>query len=100
MYIELSKLADMAWYAYLIIGFCIGVYIHCHHIRHWLHTLVIKILRGIIWLLQRGDPLYKKPENIPPPVIKSKRRDKNEVSPEDLQQWLEDNPDLSVTIGK
>jgi len=46
---------DIAWWHYIIAGFCLGTYLHSHLIRHWLHWLVIRVLRGFIWMLQRTD---------------------------------------------
>ncbi len=91
---------EITWYGYVIAGFCIGVYIHSHRIRHYLHWLAIKVLQGFIWLLQRTDLCYKKPKAVKPEPkpaqiipIKNTRQDGIEVGEDELKELLEKNPD-------
>lgn len=97
--LDLSTLKDLEWYAYALTGFCLGIYIHSHHVRHWIHLLIISILRGFIWIFQRTDPRYKEPRPIPQikQPIQSKRQSGHSISHDELIQMLKDNPDLSIT---
>jgi len=95
---------DIAWWHYIIAGFCLGCYIHSHLIRHCLHWLVIRVLRGFIWMLQRTDHHYKAPR-----LEKSKpdkalpTRDYStagiEVGEGELAEYLK-NPEISVARNK
>lgn len=87
----------ITWYGWMTLGSGIGVYIHCHLVRHWLHLLATKVLRGFIWMLQKTDSYYQEPEVKTPkqkyiPSTKGYR-----MSAEELEEWLEKNPELSVT---
>ena len=91
---------DIAWWHYIIAGFCLGAYIHSHHIRHWLHWLIIGVLRISIWMLRRTDRHYKAPriENPKPDkALPTKDYGKSgiEVGEGELATYLE-NPEISV----
>lgn len=92
---------EITWYGYVIAGFCLGAYIHSHRTRHIIHWLIIKVLRGFIWMLQRADYYYKepktrksKPASVPP--VFADKKDGIEVGDEELKKWLAKNPELSV----
>jgi hypothetical protein len=87
------------WYGWMAIGFGVGVYLHCAIVRHATHWLIIKLLQGFIWLLQRTDDYYQAPK-----VAKSKSATTTkdyskqglEVEPAELEKWLSKNPELSI----
>lgn len=91
---------DIAWWHYIIAGFCLGSYIHSYLIRHCLHWLVIKVLRGFIWMLQRTDHHYKapkveKPKPNKPLSARTYSTSDVEVGEGELAEFLK-NPDVSV----
>jgi len=93
---------DIAWWHYIIAGFCLGIYIHNYHIRHCLHWLIIGVLRIFIWMLRKSDRHYKAPkvERTKPPAGKvSPVRDYGtsgvEVDEGELAEYLK-NPEISV----
>lgn len=93
---------DIQWWHYIIAGFCLGLYIHNHRTRHWLHWLAIKALRGFIWILQRTDYYYKEPKmprgkQAKQPPAYGEKKDGVEVEPDELDKWLKKNPEISVS---
>lgn len=95
---------DIAWWHYIIAGFCLGAYMHSHLIRHCLHWLIIRMLRCFIWMLQRTDHHYKAPRPEKPRADKAlpantTGRNYNtagvEVGEGELAEYLE-NPEISV----
>lgn len=102
IFIDWSIFKHIPWYFYVLSGFVIGVYLHCHLIRHWLHTLIIKLLQGIIWLFQRTDFYYKPPKpGKPKPKVAvppdNEIREGIEVETAELKRWLDKNPDLFLS---
>ncbi len=106
---------ELAWYGWVIIGACIGLYLHNHRTRHIVHWLLIKLLRSFIWIFHKTDPLYDEldnfdyhdiePEPEPPKVKKIKpaksKRAKGvipnsvEATEQELKDWTR-NPEVSV----
>ncbi len=97
---DTSKMLDylkVTWYGWMIAGFCVGVYLHCNLIRHWLHLLAIGILRSLIWIFKKTDLYYKEPNQEFSEPVKMRGRDGIPVAKDDLTKWLRKNPDLSVS---
>ena len=93
----------ITWYGWMAIGFLTGVYLHFSYARHAIHWLLIQVLRGVIWLLHKTDPLYREPKRITPKPdktttispIKDYKKQGLEVTPDELMEYLK-NPDISV----
>lgn len=87
----------ITWYGWIISGFLLGTYIHSNHVRHWIHTLIVYVLRGIIWLLHKFDNLYEPPRQVITPVIKTSKDNDVEIESDELKRILKNNPELSVS---
>jgi hypothetical protein len=92
----------ITWYGWMLIGFGVGVYLHFSYARHAIHWLIIQVLRGVIWLLHKTDPLYREPKKITPkpdkavaPPARDYSKNGVEVSDAELAQYLK-NPAVSV----
>lgn len=86
----------IAWWIWLLLGFCLGVYVHSSRIHHTTNWLAIKILSGLIWFLRKTDPIHTAASQtkINPPSFKGKSNPRLEQ--EELEDLLSLNPDLSV----
>lgn len=85
----------LPWYSFAIVGFALGAYLHNGLIRHAVNWLVIKVLRGFIWSLQVSDPKRQKPENNRP-ISLTKSNKTARLTPEQLEDLLRNNPDITI----
>src|SRR3990167_4087292 len=97
----------MKWYYLIIAGFALWAYLYNHLIRHWVNWFTIQLLRCLICLLQKTDPLYEAPKTRKPekpteitkpdkPIwVRDYNRKGIEVKENELKQMLK-NPEVSV----
>lgn len=90
---------EIAWWMWLTIGGAFGLYVNNGLTRHVCHWLLIRVLRGWIWLLQRTDSYWHEAPREKPARTQAHVKAASgavEATNDELKEWLAKNPALKV----